>query len=88
LRSDGLHAGEVRARAADSGGPLRDLRLVRARIDAREDLALADMVVEVDQHGRDLARDLAAHVHVEIAPSVPVAEIATRMSPRSTTAVR
>ena len=48
----GLRAGEVGARAADGGGALRDLRLVGARIDPREHLALADVVVEVDQHRR------------------------------------
>ena len=58
----GLSSGEAGTRAVHLRRALRDLRLVGARVDARDHLPLADTVVEVSQHVGDLPGDLAADI--------------------------
>ena len=57
----GLRLPQRCLRAGDLRVALRDLRLVGARVDARDDLVLGHLVVEIDQHFGHLAGNLAAH---------------------------
>src|SRR5690606_229079 len=56
----GLGLAQLRLGTGDLGVALLDLRLVGARVDAGDHLALLDLVVEVHQDLGDLAGDLAA----------------------------
>jgi hypothetical protein len=88
LLDDGLAVGHGRARRIEVGLRLVDLRLERGGVDSGNQLAFADLRVEVSEQGQEFPDTCEPTCTVTTAFGLPVADTVTLMSPRSTVVVR